>query len=374
MRMSFAVRRRYLRLLLPAGAAMLVIAAILLWIGGFGFPKLFAKPKNLAELRASEWSGSYVTLPVEDVEHTYGYLGYQDDEGNAVASERFCLYEKDGKYLVIRLTEEFIPLMERYDDAEELVYSGEVGSLMEVDFGDLTGTINLRKNFEAVPLLRKWLLEHWIDAETMTDTLSGADLSGYAGAANGDFEEYLKEAVPGFVLETGYRGTQPLKRVRTTFWLAVLFVVLFLLLMAGIFAGLFEKPMREAKRVHGRERLEADFRDASLFGPALRIGRQFVWISGTLKTTILPAREFIWAYPRNRRMDGGGTRRSLVLKTVNGKEYSVRLTGEHDVERAIGTLANCGFPLVVGYDKEKQKLYSKDLPAFRGRAANGTLQ
>ena len=373
MKMTLAVRRRYLRLVLPAAAVLLLIALILLWIGGFGFVKLFGTPRELTALNPEDWQGSLVALPVEEVPYTFGYLGYQDDDGNAVESERFCLYEKDGKYLIIRVTEEFVALLNRYDDAEELVYSGEVGSLMEVDFGDLVGTVNVCPDGDMIALLRSWLIDHWLDAETLTDTCSGADLSGYAGAAEGDFSAYLDEAVTGLVLETGYRGTQPISRVRVTFWLAVLFVVLFLLLAAAVLTGLFEKPLRTAKRVHGRDRLEADFRDAAVFGPVLRIGRQFVWIAGPIKTDILSAREMIWAYPRNRRLDGGGTRRLLVLKTVDGREFSVKLVGEHDVERAIGALANCGFPLVVGYDKEKQKLYQKDLPAFRGRAANGTL-
>ena len=56
-----------------------------------------------------------------------------------------------------------------------------------------------------------------------------------------------------------------------------------------------------------------------------------------------------------------------------GIEAATRLDSEAAVEQAIGSLLNRGFPMTVGYDKEKQKLYKKDLAAFRHRVRSGSL-
>ena len=43
------------------------------------------------------------------------------------------------------------------------------------------------------------------------------------------------------------------------------------------------------------------------------------------------------------------------------------------MEKAVAALRSRGNPMTVGFDKEKQKLYKKDLAAFRSKVLNGSI-
>ena len=51
----------------------------------------------------------------------------------------------------------------------------------------------------------------------------------------------------------------------------------------------------------------------------------------------------------------------------------VKLPGEAETEKAILCLQSRGFPLTVGFDKEKQRLFKKDLTAFKNKVRNGSI-
>ena len=50
MKMKMAVRKRYLRFLLPAIALLLLLALLVLWISGFGVRYLLRRPAQLSEV------------------------------------------------------------------------------------------------------------------------------------------------------------------------------------------------------------------------------------------------------------------------------------------------------------------------------------
>ena len=130
--------------------------------------------------------------------------------------------------------------------------------------------------------------------------------------------------------------------------------------------------MRAALRQHGK-RLAADFDNAEVLGERLRIGQDFLWVFGPMNTRILETKDVIWAYPRSKRLEGGKQAWSLVMKTDWGSEAAAKLDSEAAVEKAVAALRSRGFPMTVGFDKEKQKLYKKDLAAFRHRARSGNF-
>lgn len=371
-KMQMMVRKRYLRFLLPAIGALLVLALLMLLVSGFGFRYLLRKPVALSSLSAEELSGSYVTVPVEDLKDGYAVFGYQDSSGVTVANERYCIYPVEGKYLIVRITEDFLPLMAKLDSANDLIASGEVGSILEIDFGDITGTVN-KVEKKAREQLRGWITAHQIDAGTLTDKYMNADISAYPGAAEGDYSSYLDAVILPVQLESGYLGHHGAGMVKALSLISLLLILLAILLAVSIFVGLWEKPYRAAVRQYGKRPMGADFEGAALFGPALRIGERFIWVSGLMSTRVLPVKEVIWAYPRSRRLEGGKQTWLLVMKTTDGQEASVKLGAENMVEHAIACIASRGWPLAVGFDKERQKLYKKDLAAFQHRARNGTL-
>ena len=371
MKMKSAVRKRYLRFLLPALGVLLLLAFLLLWISGFGFRYFFKKPAKLSEVPVSELRGSYVTLPVTEAGDQFTYLGYQDSDGNPVITEEYTVCQVGGKYLMIRVTKKDLPVLDKYLNAAELVQSGELGSVLEANMGTLTGTV-VKARADAVKQLKSWLVAHQIDAQVLKDLLNGADISGYAGAAQGNYDAYLDEVILPLELDVGNLGVRSGGTVKALTGFALLLVLLAVALIVSIILGFWEKPMRAAIRQHGR-RLYGDYDMAEVHGPTLRMGRDFVWVYGTMFTRILEVKDIVWAYPRSKRLEGGKQRWSLVMKTDTGDEASTKLDSEAAVEQAIGSLLNRGFPMTVGYDKEKQKLYKKDLAAFRHRVRSGNI-
>ncbi len=371
MRMKLTIRKRYLRFLLPMLAALLLLAFFLLWIGGFGFRYLLRKPAELASVPPEELPGSYVTLSVKDAGDPFTYLGYQEDDGTPVITEEYTACRLNGKYLIVRVTKKDVATLERYLNAAELVQSGELGSVLEANLGKLTGTVNkLKKDPEKQ--LRSWLTSHQIDSRSLKDLYSGTDVSAWPGAAEGNYDAYLDDVILPYELDAGCLGVRSAGTVRFLTVLAAILVLLAAALLVSIFLGLWEKNMRAAIRQQGK-RLFTDYDSSELFGAGLRVGRDFVWVFGTLFTRILENKDIVWAYPRSKRLEGGKLRWSLVLKTDTGAEAVARLDSEAAVEQAIGCLLSQGFPMAVGFDKEKQKLYKKDLAAFRSRARSGSF-
>ena len=373
MKMRIAIRNRYLRFLLPVFVGLLLLAFVALWIGGFGIRFQFSKPTPLKEMTADRLSGAYVTLPVADSGESFTYRGYVDAAtGATVIGEQYTVCQVDGKYLVIRVPRKELPKLNKYIKAAESVQKGELGSILEVNLGSFTGTVNpLGK--EVGEQLRSWFVNHQIDAGELTDELNGRDISGYPGAEDGDFDAYLDDVILPLQLDVGSLGARSAGFVKTTTVVAAVLVLLALALLATIFLGLWEKPTREAVRQHTQKLLSADYDGATVFGPRLRIGREFLWVSGAMFTRILENKYVIWAYPRNRRLEGGKQKWGLVLKTDYGSEAVAWLSSEAEVEQAVACLRSRGNPLTAGFDKEKQKLYKKDLNAFRNRVRNGTL-
>ncbi len=372
MKMKLTIRKRYLRFLLPAVGVLLLLALLLLWLSGFGVRYLFKKPVSLSGLSAAELPGSYVTLPVKDAGEVYTFLGYQDDAGNPVITEEYTVCQVEGKYLIIRVTKKDLPTLEKYLNAADLVRSGELGSVLEANLGTLTGTVNRAKK-DPEKQLRSWLTSHQIDALNLKDNLNGADLSAYPGADKGDYDAYLDEVILPLELDVGNLGVRSAGAVRSLTVLALLLVLLALALLATLLAGLWEKPLRQAVRQFGLKRLTADYEDAAIFGPDLRIGRDFIWVYGRLFTRILETKDVIWTYPRSRRLEGGKQRWSLVLKTDLGAEAAAKVGSEPEAEQAVACLRSRGYPITAGFDKEKLKLYKKDLTAFRNRVRNGSI-
>ncbi len=369
-----SIRKRYLRILLPAAAILLLAALILLWVSGFGILTLMKDPVQLTQLGPDNVEGSYATIRVDDLDVTFGFFGYQDSAtGETVVEERYCLYPLEGKYLIIKATGEAVEQLQMKDDAADLIASGQVGSVMELNYGSITGTVDTRPDKKIVEILKTWITTNYLKADSLTDRFTGADLSGYEGAAEGNYAAYLADVILPVQLQADHVGRMSFSAVRRLTLLAGVLVLLAVLLLVSIFIGFWERPLRSALRLYGKESLAEDFAKTDPFGHKLRVGSGYIWIFGKLFSRIVPTADVVWAYARSKRLEGGKLSWSLVLKTVDDREFSVRLGDSALVQNAITAIQAKGYPLVLGFDKEKQKLYQKDLNAFRARAKNGTL-
>ncbi len=371
MKMKLAVRKRYLRFLLPLLALLLLLAFLALWASGFGFRYLFRKPVPLSEVPMDRLEGSYVTVPVTEAGEQFTYLGYYDEEWLPAITEEFTVCKLNGKYLIIRVTTKDLPVLDRYLNAAELIQSGEMGSILEASQGKLTGTVN-KVSADAEKQLRSWLSNHQIDRVNQYDYYSGKDISAYPGISAGKYDDYFDDVILPLQLETSYLGIRSAGTVKALTAVAVILLLLALALAVSILLGLWEKRMRTAIRQHGK-RVAADYETAEVLGSHLRIGQDFIWVFGPMNTRILETKDVIWAYPRSRRLEGGKQLWSVVMKTDWGSEAAAKLDSEAAVEKAVAALRSRGYPMTVGFDKEKQKLYKKDLAAFKGKVKSGTI-
>jgi hypothetical protein len=155
--------------------------------------------------------------------------------------------------------------------------------------------------------------------------------------------------------------------------LALILLLAAIALIISLILGLWEKPLRAYIKKHGKSALREDYSTGTGFNKTLHVGSNYIWWFKGLTTAITDIHAVIWAYPRSRRLEGGRLTWYLVLKTEDKRELSVHLGDSSGVQAAIDLIKSKGYPLVTGYDKDKQKLYDNDIPTFKAKAKNGTL-
>ena len=378
--MSFAIRSRYLRLLIPVILVLLFLAGLCWFLGGNGFLYRFREPQPADTLHLEGLEGSYVTVSADVLApQTYAFMGYSytDEYGeeNTVIEERYCYLIVDGKYLSVRVTNEDVPELEKVENAEQMVADGAIGSILELQFADLTGTVISGGESDTRSILEQWIVNQNIetDADGVTkDTATGRDLSSLA--ENGDYSSYFNEVILPYRMTVGYWGNRTHAGAGTLAILAAVFLILALLLAASIPAGFWERPYRAALRRWGKKALRKDFAKGEHFGKRnnLLLGDTYVWWLRTFNSKVIPLEDVLWIYPRSRRLEGGKKDWSLGLRTETEK-WGVRLGELSTVQRAIEAIRDKGHPVAMGYDKDKEKLFEKDLPQFKAKVRNGTI-
>ncbi len=378
--MSFAIRSRYLRLLIPAILLLLFLAGLCWFLGGKGCLYRFREPQSADSLRLNGLEGSYVTVPADILaSQSYAFMGYtttdEYGEENTVIEERFCYIIVEGKYLSVRVTEADVGELAKYDDGEQMVSSGAIGSLLELHFADLTGTVVAGEQEDTRSILEQWIVNQNIQTDAdgfTTDTATGADLSRYA--ETGDYTDYFNEVILPMHMTIGYWGDRTHGGASTLAALAAIFLILALLLLVSIPAGVWEKSYRQALQKWGKKRLREDFGKGKRFGRrgSLLVGETYVWWLRTFGSRVVPLEEVLWIYPRSRRLEGGKKDWSLGLRTET-ETWGVRLGELSNVHRAIEEIQTRVHPVAVGYDKDKQKLFERDLPQFKAKVRNGTI-
>ncbi len=379
--MIYRIRRNYLRLVVPLALVLLAGAAALLWATGLGALYAFKDPVELSSLTEEELEGSYVSVGVDELGDTFSYYGYTGEDGEKVVIERYCVYPVGDKFLTVRVTGKELKLLSDYDNAKEMVASGSLGSMKEYKAGTLKGTITAGLDSKVYDLLCTWIKDNYL-ADKGGDAARNAVLSsfGISGASNDgssdsneDYSSYFKEAIIPLQLQAGYYGAMPKAKTIMLTILALLLLAAALGLLISLVLGLWEKPLRRCLKRAGRRELLEDYKGGVDFTGALRIGGSHIWWFKGLITQIEDIDGVIWAYPRSRRLEGGRLDWYLVLKTRDGRELGVRLGESAAVQAAINLLKSKGHPMATGYDKEKQKLYERDIPTFQARVKNGTI-
>ena len=374
--MSAAVRSRYLRLFIPVLLVLLALSALCWLLGGSGAVYRFRKPVGAEELRLNTLEGSYFTAPADTLAaQTFAVLGYTDQNDETVIEERFCYLIVEGKYLRVKVGKQDVAELEKYEDGQEMVSNGVIGSLLELQFADLSGTVVRGEDKNTRDILIQWITTKNISTDRQgatKDTATGADLSRYA--ETGDYTEYLNEVILPYHATIGYWGNHTKGAAETLALLALLFLLLAVLLLVSLFLGLWEKPYRAALRRWGKQELRQDFAAGRRFGRHrnLVLGDKYVWWLRTFSSKVMPVEEVLWVYPRSRRLEGGKKDWSMGLRSET-ENWSVRMGELSEVHQAMEAIREKGHPLAVGFDKDKQKLFEKDLVQFKAKIRNGTI-
>lgn len=374
--MSAAVRSRYLRLFIPVLLVLLALSALCWLLGGSGAVYRFRKPVGAEELRLNTLEGSYFTAPADTLAaQTFAFLGYTDQNDETVIEERFCYLIVEGKYLRVKVGKQDVAELEKYEDGQEMVSNGVIGSLLELQFADLSGTVVRGEDKNTRDILIQWITTKNISTDRQgatKDTATGADLSRYA--ETGDYTEYLNEVILPYHATIGYWGNHTKGAAETLALLALLFLLLAVLLLVSLFLGLWEKPYRAALRRWGKQELRQDFAAGRRFGRHrnLVLGDKYVWWLRTFSSKVMPVEEVLWVYPRSRRLEGGKKDWSMGLRSET-ENWSVRMGELSEVHQAMEAIREKGHPLAVGFDKDKQKLFEKDLVQFKAKIRNGTI-
>jgi len=345
------VKMNYMKLVAPLTAALLVLAVVILLITGFGIRYGVTTSVPVNNIPENELLGACAQLRVSEIEGTFARKGHQVEEGQEVdIIERFCMVQLDsGKYLGVHISdEEDLHAVEKMSAAIEQFGLEEAKAM---DFGVIRGTVN-EMSEELYTIFCSWGDEYAAD-ELMAN-------------------EYEDVLLP-LMLDINYYGRfhQSICIILTV--IAIVLAVLGIALFASSFTSAWDKPVRQEMKKVGREELEAEFKDAHEFAGKLYLGKKHIWCFQKLSTDIFNTADVIWAYARSRRLEGGKLTWYLVMKTGDKREYSVHLGEAAKVKEAEDMLKTMVKPLCTGFDKEKQKLYDKDIATFRAKTKNGTM-
>lgn len=125
--------------------------------------------------------------------------------------------------------------------------------------------------------------------------------------------------------------------------------------------------------IHTMEQIEQWYESTEEIN-GLRTGSRWFMVQQGAHTHLLETSKIVWAYLRRveHRTNGikTGTNYSLVLRTTDHKKYEAGMRKEEQVRETLEHLERSYPGILLGYDKELEKLYDKDMHAFQQLAAS----
>ena len=350
------VRRNYMKLLLPVAAVLLAACAILLGVTRFGIRYAFVTSLPIESIPAGELDGACAQVQTTQLEGTFARAGTitqaeADESGEEVdILERYCMVQlEDGKYIGVKISGRHLDDVASFGSAVTELGMEQAKSL---DFGLMRGTVGEMPD-ELYELFCSWA-DQYIDGADGTQEFYDANL--YRLMLNVDYYGPFSQGTTIFI----------------TIVAAVLLALALALLISG-FCGAWDRNIRRAMKEEGRDKLEAEFAAGETFGGRLCIGSEHIWCFSRFTTDIFKGSDVVWTYARSRRLEGGRLTWLIVMKTGDKREYSALLGDASNVQAAEEKLKSLVKPLCTGFDKEKQKLYDRDISTFKARVKNGTI-
>lgn len=345
------VKLNYMKLVLPLTAALLALALALMLISGFGIRYGFMTSLPVEEFTVEELSGACAQIRTNQIEGTFARKGHEVEEGEEIdIIERFCMVRlEDDSFIGVHISDS--DDLRAVQQLSAAVEQFGIDEAMAMDFGVMRGTVNEMSD-ELYAIFCSW-----------GDEYATAELSG----------KTYGEVIRPLMLDVNYYGSLHQSISITLTVAAAVLLVLAVALLASSFTGVWDKPVRNEMKKAGKKQLEEEFAAAENFSGKLYLGKKHIWCFQKLFTDIFSTDDVIWAYARSRRLEGGKLSWYMVMKTRDKREYSVCLNTADNVQKAEKSLEKLVKPLCTGFDKEKQKLYDKDISTFCARVKNGSI-
>lgn len=145
---------------------------------------------------------------------------------------------------------------------------------------------------------------------------------------------------------------------------AVLILIYLIYIIACFFTGKYKKKINkflEENPSVSFNHIESDFAAASLFGKGVWIGTRWTFYIDGIYASLIPNKDIVWAYYFRRT----GKRSESHIKIYTKEKKYYQINGSEKLSMEILQHYARQFPhIVTGYDKELEKLYSKDFEKF----------
>ena len=361
-RMFGRVKNNYRKTILPLSILSLLLCVLMLALSGFRFVDIFRNPAHLNDIAVEDLNGSYAFINVSDIEGTFARYGAVTAEGGTDVDivKRYCIFKLDeDKYMGIAIKGKRLADVDKLGNAIETFGETQARTM---DFGTMTGTVR-PMNDELYDLFCGWAKEIIL---TEPSVIQSPFTTG-SEEDTPEQEQYYQEHILPLILQVDYMGAYSNTMVYVLFILGVLFLLAAVVLILTMVFGVWDKPVRKLAFDVDAKVLEKDFSEGKSVGNAIHIGHEYIWWFKRVKTDVIKTPNVIWAYPRSKRLEGGKFRWSIVLKTEDKREYSIVLGESEKVQEALEAIEAEGYLVGIGFDKQKQQLYDKDISTFKGR-------
>lgn len=205
----------------------------------------------------------------------------------------------------------------------------------------------------------------------MIRAMTEEDLGYYREYTDGlDMDEYF---LP-YYLEVEYINGLPIVLSWILLGVAVLLLGLGIWPVIKALTGGFQKQVRAKLSESGSLEAEAEraerFYESAPETCGVRMDRNYVFFQNGAESILLRPWDVAWAYQSTtqHRTNGipTGKTYAAILRTMDGKQYTLGMK-EAEVQTLLETMASTLPGVVLGYDKELERLYKENRDAFRQR-------
>lgn len=346
--MDFLKKRKRKSVLQGCLLALIPLMLALLMMAGAEVQWLLQSPRYLYEVPEEELEGAYVTV---EVPFLYGAYAYEEEYENNRPTGRTVSME----YMI---------------DANEVSYCG-----MYVSGSNLKKAEALMEESEA-----------YMDGELTDIPQNSFTVTGVMKPMSGESLRFYKEALDYDAMTAEEQAlflTLYLDTEAGVNWGLLAFGVIALVIAVWVIVyaalGKYQKQLAEkANALSGGnpeyilEQVKA-IRETTPVCKGVWIGTNLVYLEQGMRQYLYEKREICWAYPQTTRQKiygliTIGKYHSLVLRTMDGKNFAFRMS-EEKTREGVQTLGKLLPACVLGYSKELETIYNQNRGQFAQIAA-----